>query len=98
MDPRVINELLINDKFATAVRMIAMYFTNSVAKLIQSQNVLLDNSVSLLDGLVKDGKVPKDSDIAETAAFFHLTEKHMRLIEERSIAKLRAGMNDGKIL
>ncbi len=36
--------------------------------------------------------------IAETAAFFHLTEKHMRLIEERSLAKLRAGMNDGKIL
>ena len=27
-----------------------------------------------------------------------LTEKHMRLIEERSLAKLRAGMNDGKIL
>ena len=36
--------------------------------------------------------------IAETAAFFHLTEKHMRLIEERSLAKLRTGMNDGKIL
>ena len=36
--------------------------------------------------------------IAETAAFFHLTEKHMRAIEERSLAKLRAGMNDGKIL
>ena len=36
--------------------------------------------------------------IAETAAFFHLTEKHMRAIEERSLSKLRAGMNDGKIL
>lgn len=36
--------------------------------------------------------------IAETAAFFHLTEKYMRLIEERSLVKLRAGMNDGKIL
>ena len=36
--------------------------------------------------------------IAETAAFFHLTEKHMQAIEERSLAKLRAGMNDGKIL
>ena len=36
--------------------------------------------------------------IAETAAFFHLTEKHMRAIEERFLAKLRAGMNDGKIL
>lgn len=36
--------------------------------------------------------------IAEAAAFFHLTEKHMREIEERSLAKLRAGMNDWKIL
>ena len=36
--------------------------------------------------------------IAETAAFFHLTEKHMRLIDERSLVKLRAVMNDGKIL
>ena len=36
--------------------------------------------------------------IAETAAFFHLTEKHMRIIEDRAIRKLREGMNDGKII
>lgn len=36
--------------------------------------------------------------IAETAAFFHLTEKYMRIIETRALGKLREGMNDGKIL
>ena len=36
--------------------------------------------------------------IAETAAFFHLTENYLRLIEKRALGVLREGMNDGKIL
>ena len=36
--------------------------------------------------------------IEETAAFFHLTEKYLRIIETRTLGKLRDGMNDGKIL
>ena len=36
--------------------------------------------------------------IAETAAFFHLTQKYLRIIEARALDKLREGMNDGKIL
>ena len=36
--------------------------------------------------------------IAETAAFFHLTEKYLRIIETRALEVLREGMNDGKIL
>lgn len=36
--------------------------------------------------------------IAETAAFFHLTQKYLRIIEERALSILREGMNDGKIL
>ena len=36
--------------------------------------------------------------IAETAAFFHLTENYLRLIEKRALSVLREGMNDGKIL
>ncbi|MBR5992714.1 MAG: sigma-70 family RNA polymerase sigma factor [Lachnospiraceae bacterium] len=36
--------------------------------------------------------------IAETAAFFHLTENYLRLIEKRALDVLREGMNDGKIL
>ena len=36
--------------------------------------------------------------ISETAAYFHLTEKYLRLIEDKALGKLRAGMNDGKIV
>lgn len=36
--------------------------------------------------------------ISETAAFFHLTEKYLKIIEARALSKLREGMNDGKIL
>ena len=36
--------------------------------------------------------------IAETAAFFHLTENYLRLIEKRALDVLRESMNDGKIL
>jgi len=36
--------------------------------------------------------------IAETAAFFHLSEKYMRLIERQALDNMRTMMNDGKIV
>jgi len=36
--------------------------------------------------------------ISETAAYFHLTEKYISIIEKGALAKLREGMNDGKIV
>lgn len=36
--------------------------------------------------------------ISETAAFFHLTENYMKIIEKGALKKLRDGMNDGKIV
>ena len=36
--------------------------------------------------------------ISETAAYFHLTEKYLKVIEAKALATLRDGMNDGKIL
>lgn len=36
--------------------------------------------------------------IEETAAFFHLTEKYLQIIETRALRVLRYGMNDGKIV
>ncbi len=36
--------------------------------------------------------------ISETAAYFHLTEKYVKIIEMLSLETLRAGMNDGKIV
>ena len=65
VSPRVINALLANDKFASAVRMIDQYFTFSVADLIRSQNNLLDNSVNILDELIKTGRIPNNEEMRE---------------------------------
>ena len=40
----------------------------------------------------------EEKSISETAAFFHLSEKHMQNIEENALGKLKDGMNDGKII
>ena len=60
VDPRVINYLLQNDKFAAATRSMALYFTNSIAKMIISQNNLLNNSLGIVDELINTGKIPND--------------------------------------
>lgn len=65
VDPRVINELLLNEKFATATRSMALYFTNSIAKMIQTQNLLLDNSFGIIEELIGNGKIPNDKDMKE---------------------------------
>ncbi len=36
--------------------------------------------------------------LSETAAYFHLTEKYLRIIEAGALKTLRDGMNDGKII
>ncbi len=36
--------------------------------------------------------------ISETAAFFHLSEKYLRLIEQQALDQMRTMMNDGKIV
>lgn len=36
--------------------------------------------------------------ISETAAYFHLTEKYIKIIEDQALSTLRDGMNDGKIV
>ena len=40
----------------------------------------------------------EEKSISETAAYFHLTERHMHSIEENALGKLKDGMNDGKII
>lgn len=66
VDPRVVNELLINDKFAMATKMIATYFSGSITQLITTQNKLLDFSYDLLSELTQTGKVPDDKEIKQT--------------------------------
>lgn len=66
VDPRVVNELLINDKFAMATKMIATYFSGAITQLIATQNKLLDFSYDLLNELTQTGKVPDDKEIKQT--------------------------------
>ena len=66
VDPRVVNELLINDKFAMATKMIATYFSGAITQLIATQNKLLDFSYDLLNELTQTGKVPNDKEIQQT--------------------------------
>lgn len=42
--------------------------------------------------------IAKANTISETAAFFHLSENYMRLIEKNGLAKMREMMNDGKVI
>jgi transcriptional regulator with XRE-family HTH domain len=66
VDPRVINELLINDKFAMATKMMAIYFSGAVAQMMVTQNKLLDFSYDLLNELNQNGELPNDKDIKDT--------------------------------
>ncbi len=43
----------------------ATYFSHAVTKLIQSQNVLLDNSMNVLDELIKTGAIHGDRSAAD---------------------------------
>ena len=66
VDPRVINELLMNDKFAMATKMMATYFSGAIAELMVTQNKLLDFSYDLLNELTQTGRIPNDNDIRDT--------------------------------
>ena len=59
-DPRVINELLLNDNFITAVNRMAMYFSESMSGAIRTSNELKDFTYSFLEDLIKGGELPND--------------------------------------
>ena len=66
VDPRVINELLINDKFAMATKMMATYFSGAIAQMMVTHNTLLDFSYDMLNDLTQTGEVLNDNDIRDT--------------------------------
>ena len=63
IDPRILNELLINDKFAAAVRMMSLYFSSIMSDAIRTSNFLKDFNYSMLDELMQTGELPKDDDM-----------------------------------
>ncbi len=60
LDARVVNELLTNDKFAVASKMMGTYFEGSVAAILKTQNELLDFSYNLVLEYTASGALPKD--------------------------------------
>ena len=66
VDPRVVNELLINDRFAMAAKLMADFFSGAVTQMLTAHNALLNSSVDIFNDLVVSGKIPNDKDVVET--------------------------------
>ena len=64
IDPRVINRLLTNDKFASAVRMMSIYFSGTMSDAIRTNNDIKDFNYSLLQELLTNGKLPNTQELA----------------------------------
>ena len=66
VDPNVASLLLANDKFAGVTKLIATYFSGSMASMMVLQNNVLDFSYGIIEGHIKAGELPNDSLIRET--------------------------------
>ena len=64
IDPRVINRLLTNDKFASAVRMMSIYFSGTMSDAIRTNNDIKDFNYSLLQELMASGELPNTQELA----------------------------------
>ena len=60
---KALNELLLNNKFAVATKMMENYFSTVVAGIIKTQNQLLDFNYDLISYLTENGGLPNDEDI-----------------------------------
>lgn len=63
VDARVVNCLLLNNKFALATKMMATYFSDSVANLLAAHNEILDSSYDFLAFNIENGTIPNDAEI-----------------------------------
>ncbi len=63
VDTRVVNCLLLNNKFALATKMMATYFSDSVANLLAAHNEILDSSYDFLAFNIENGTIPNDAEI-----------------------------------
>ncbi|MCR5778146.1 MAG: helix-turn-helix transcriptional regulator [Lachnospiraceae bacterium] len=64
IDPRVINRLLTNDRFASAVRMMSIYFSGTMSDAIRTNNDIKDFNYSLLQELMASGELPNTQELA----------------------------------
>ncbi len=63
VDTRVVNCLLLNNKFALATKMMATYFSDSVANLLAAHNEILDSSYDFLAFNIENGTIPNDAEM-----------------------------------
>ena len=65
VDPRVINELLVNEKFISAVSVMSIYFSGVMSETTRLNNNLKDYTYSLLGEFVRGGHLPASKEIAD---------------------------------
>ena len=66
MDSRVVSELLENDSFATATRMMGRYFSGELSQTLVEQNEILDFYYELLDEEQLAGYLPREKYLEDT--------------------------------
>lgn len=60
IDVRVLNELLINEKFIKATNMMAIYFSESISDSIRVSNRLKDFMYDYVDEMIQEEKIPRN--------------------------------------
>ena len=113
VDPEVLNKLLLNDKFAFATKLMAQYFSGTIAMMQQAQNMVIDLNYKLLEEMTKTGKIPNDSLIKETKRKIkasklpntqmeldriqHVLTAALREIKEKCMSEIQAHMKQEEI-
>ena len=67
VDARVVNELLLNKKFAMVTKLLAAYYTAVANKTYESKNKALDYNYGLLMSMVSDGMLPGNIEMKKLA-------------------------------
>ena len=67
VDARVVNELLLNKKFAMVTKLLAAYYTSVANKTYESKNKALDYNYGLLMSMVSDGILPGNIEMKKLA-------------------------------
>ncbi|SEB02646.1 Transcriptional regulator, contains XRE-family HTH domain [Pseudobutyrivibrio sp. ACV-2] len=85
IDPRVINLLLINDKFADAIKMMSVYFSGEMSEMIKATNCVKDFSYSLINDLMNNGDIPNDSEMDDLKTSIRVSKESPNSFEIETI-------------
>ena len=75
VDPKVINELLVNEKFISAVSMMSIYFSGVMSEATRTSNNVKDFTYALLGEFVRNGDLPANKEIADLRNGIKLSKK-----------------------